>query len=91
MTRLRGNHSIETDIWVFSPAARTGRRFVSEQPAIVMNYVFAALSLLAGLFFTLYTLAAQGSEFSLGLMFGVLLIANAALRLWAAVDELPSE
>jgi len=54
---------------------------------VVLNYVLAVFSLLVGLLFTLYSLAAEGREFSLGLAFGVLLLANAALRLWSAVDR----
>ena len=52
-----------------------------------MNYVVAALSFLFGLLFTLYTLASEGPSLSLGLMFGVLLLANGLLRVWAAVDH----
>ncbi len=53
----------------------------------MVNYVVAAMSVLFGLLFTLYTLAAEGPEFSLGLMFGGLLLANALLRVWSALDH----
>lgn len=53
----------------------------------LFNYVLAGVSFLLGALFTLYSLAAAGSEFSLGLAFGVLLLANGALRVWAALDQ----
>jgi hypothetical protein len=62
-------------------------RRLHHQGTRLLNYVVAVISLLFGLLFTLYSLAAEGTEFSLGLMFGVLLLANAGLRVWAALDR----
>ena len=53
----------------------------------MFNYILAAISFVLGGFITLYSLAAAGRELSLGLMFGVLLLANGALRVWAAFDD----
>lgn len=53
----------------------------------LLNYTVAVLSFLFGGLFTFYSLAAAGRELSLGLMFGVLLLANGALRVWAALEQ----